>query len=188
MGELMPQDATEIVLQWIRSHYFGKYRGTVSDNSDPTSRGRLKVKVPSVLGTLEVWAMPCAPYAGDGVGFYSLPEAGTGVWIEFEAGDPSYPVYSGFFWADNELPDSGGAAVKIWKTGSLTVRLDDDTPELKFDNSDDATITLGSDIEIVAEPGKVTISTDGVTLECSGQKVDVTSASVSINDGGLEVI
>ena len=57
------------LIDWVRSRYFGKYRGTVTDNADPTSRGRLKVNVPAVLGDLEVWAMPCVPYAGDGVGF-----------------------------------------------------------------------------------------------------------------------
>jgi len=68
------------------------------------------------------------------------------------------------------------------------VRLDDDTPELKLDNSGDATITMGSDIQIVTDPGKVTVSTDGVKSECSGQTVDVSSSSVSINDGAMEVM
>ena len=112
-------------IDYIRSHYFGKYRGTVSDNEDPTKRGRLMVKVPAVLGDVEVWAMPCVPYAGEKVGFYSLPPTGSGVWVEFEAGDPSYAIWTGCFWADNELPDSSGPDVKIWQTDSLTVRLDD---------------------------------------------------------------
>lgn len=94
----------DLVLDYIRNRYFGKYRGVVTDNQDPTNRGRLQVRVEAVLGTLEVWAMPCAPYAGDGVGSYTLPEAGSGVWVEFEGGDPSYPIWTGFFWADNQLP------------------------------------------------------------------------------------
>ena len=32
-----------------------------------------------------------APYAGDGVGVYTIPAPGAGVWIEFEAGDVSRP-------------------------------------------------------------------------------------------------
>ena len=56
-----------MLLEYVRSHYFGKYRGTVTDNEDDTSRGRLKVTVPSVLGDVEVWAMPAVPYAGSGV-------------------------------------------------------------------------------------------------------------------------
>jgi hypothetical protein len=187
MGELMQDDLSEKIMHWIRSHFFGKYRGIVTDNSDETSRGRLKVKVPAVLGDLELWAMPCVPYAGAGVGFYSLPDSQTGVWIEFEGGDPSYPVWTGFFWADDELPDDNDASIKIWKTASLTIRLDDDAGEMLLENEGEAQITLGDDIEITKDPGGVTVATDGVTVECSSSKIDVGESSVSVNDGALEV-
>ncbi len=83
----MDHELTEQLLEWVRSHYFGKYRGTVEDNNDTTGRGRLQVSVPSLLGNNKVWAMPCVPYAGDQVGFFCLPEQQTGVWVEFEGGD-----------------------------------------------------------------------------------------------------
>ena len=86
-----------------RTHYYGKYRGTVVDNADPLKRGRLRVTVPAVLGAVEVWASPCVPYAGPNLGFYAMPEVGTGVWIDFEAGDVSYPVWVGFFWNENDV-------------------------------------------------------------------------------------
>ena len=54
----MDTELLQQLLDWVRSRYFGKYRGTVSDNTDPASRGRIKVRVPAVLGDLEVWAMP----------------------------------------------------------------------------------------------------------------------------------
>ena len=76
--------------------FYGKYRGIVTDNGDPSDLGRLKARVPELLGREETgWALPCAPYAGDGSGLYALPEPGTGVWIEFEAGDLSRPIWSG---------------------------------------------------------------------------------------------
>ena len=111
----------ELILDLLRNRYLGKYRGELVDNNDPTQRGRLKVRVPSVLGELDMWAMPCAPYAGEGVGLYSLPESGTGVWVEFEGGDLSYPIWTGFFWADGQLPqdETGEQAnhdLKIWRT------------------------------------------------------------------------
>jgi len=163
-------------LDYLRSHYFGKYRGTVSDNQDSTSRGRLKVKVPAVLGPdLEVWAMPCVPYAGDGVGFYSLPPNGSGVWVEFEGGDPSYAIWTGCFWADNELPDSGGADVKIWQTESLKVRLDDSADELLLENGDGSKTTYSSDVTTEAGSATITVGDSGGT-------------SVNLNDGGLEVV
>ena len=51
---MITDDLTQELLTWVRGHFFGKYRGTVSDNADPTNRGRMKVKVPAVLGTVEV--------------------------------------------------------------------------------------------------------------------------------------
>ncbi len=102
--ELEEKDGN-LMLDWVRNRYFGKYRGVIEDNQDPTNRGRLTVRVEAVLGDLKVWAMPCVPFAGDGIGSYTLPEKGDGVWVEFEGGDPSYPIWSGFFWADNQLPE-----------------------------------------------------------------------------------
>jgi uncharacterized protein involved in type VI secretion and phage assembly len=163
------------ILEYLRSHYFGKYRGTVTDNNDQTSRGRLKVQVPAVLGTLEVWAMPCVPYAGDQVGFYSLPPNKSGVWVEFEGGDPSYPIWTGCFWADNEIPDTGGPDIKIWQTDSLKVRLDDSADELLLENGGGSKTTYGSDA--TTESGSATL-----TVGDSG------GSSVNINDGSLEVM
>ncbi len=100
----------EQLLDWVRHRYFGKYRGTVRDNQDPTQRGRVKVAVPAVLGDLETWAMPCLPYAGNNVGMFAVPEVGSGVWVEFEAGEPTFPIYSGGFWADNEPPQTEAGA------------------------------------------------------------------------------
>lgn len=180
-------DVTQQLLDWVRSHYFGKYRGTVTDNSDPTGRGRLKVTVPALLDTLEVWAMPCVPYAGAQVGFYSLPEPQTGVWVEFEGGDVSYPIWTGCFWGDDELPDQNDAAIKIWKTEKLTVRLDDSAEELVV-TTNDAKMTLTSEAKIEAGGATETVGSSGVVSDSGGTgKVEVSSSSVKVNSGALEV-
>jgi hypothetical protein len=127
----MEQDLSEQLVAWVRNRYFGKYRGTVSTNDDRTSRGRLKVKVPAVLGEQEVWAMPCVPYAGKSVGSYIMPEPESGVWVEFEGGDPAYPIWTGAYWADGEAPENerGAAAIPSLKIirskKGLMVTLDD---------------------------------------------------------------
>jgi len=85
--------------------FFGKYRGLVAINVDPLSLGRLKAMVPEVLGEIpSSWALPCAPYAGTGAGFFAVPPIGAGVWIEFEAGDVSRPIWTGAWWATGEVP------------------------------------------------------------------------------------
>src|SRR5436309_62510 len=92
--------------------HLGKFRGTVTDNQDPKHQGRLRAKVPEVLGDVESgWAMPCAPYAGDSTGALSVPAPGAGVWIEFEAGDVSRPIWVGCWWVSDKVPkDETGAA------------------------------------------------------------------------------
>jgi len=92
------------MLRVMEERFFGKYRGIVTDNDDPTGRGRLEVIVPAVMGEGAVWALPCTPYGGDNMGLYTIPEVDTGVWVEFEAGDPSYPIWVGCFWGDDQVP------------------------------------------------------------------------------------
>jgi len=79
--------------------FYGKYRGTVLSNLDPEQRGRLQVQVPDVGGLLpSSWALPCLPFAGPGCGVFAVPPPGAPVWVEFEHGDPGYPVWTGCFW------------------------------------------------------------------------------------------
>lgn len=79
--------------------FYGKYRGTVVQNVDPEQRGRIQVMVPDVSGLIpSTWAMPCVPVAGKQSGSWFVPQIGAGVWIEFEQGDPDYPIWTGCFW------------------------------------------------------------------------------------------
>lgn len=175
------------LVDWVRSRYFGKYRGTVVDTDDDTGRGRLQVAVPAVLGELKTWAMPCVPYAGDGVGFYSLPKPGSGVWVEFEGGDPSFPIWTGCFWADNELPDESDAGIKIWKTEKFTVRVDDAAGELRAEARDGAVLTINAEVKSAMGKASHTVSSSGVVSETGRTKTEVSAASFNVNDGALEV-
>jgi peptidoglycan hydrolase-like protein with peptidoglycan-binding domain len=86
---------------------FGKYRGIVTNNKDPLQLGRLRALVPDVLGNSETgWAMPCVLV----VNSLPLPPVGSGVWIEFEGGNPDYPIWSGCYWGspDDVPPISYG--------------------------------------------------------------------------------
>jgi len=173
----------------IRHRYFGKYRGIVEKVDDSTHRGRVLVKVPAVLGDLKVWAMPCVPYAGDGVGFYSLPPVGAGIWCEFEAGDPSYPIWVGCFWADDQLPDESDQQIKIWKTQQLTLRLDDENDEVLVEAGSGSKVTVSDSVKAESNGATHTVDSAGVTSESGGSgKVEVTSSSVNVNNGAMEVI
>ena len=184
----MDPDLTAQLLDWVRSRYYGKYRGTVTDNADPTNRGRLKVSVPAVLETESAWAMPCVPYAGDGVGLVALPPVGAGVWVEFEAGDPSYPIWAGCFWADGQMPLGGVPGVKGWKTDAITLTIDDDNDEARLETSSSTSVTLNTEVVTEARQGKHTVAATAVTSEAGGKgKVEVQVASVRVNSGSFEV-
>ncbi|HXI22768.1 MAG TPA: phage baseplate assembly protein V [Pyrinomonadaceae bacterium] len=89
--------------------YMGKYRGTVLQNIDPERVGRLQLIVPDVQSLLPTtWAEPCVPLAGPTgppMGVYMVPPIGTGVWVEFEYGDPDRPIWVGCRWGlQSDIP------------------------------------------------------------------------------------
>jgi len=98
----MPQD----------ERFYGKYRGLVMNNLDPMRRGRVQVQVPDVTQVLPTtWAEPCLPMAGIQQGTFMVPSIGAGVWVEFEHGDPSYPIWTGGWWSTQaEVPALAAAA------------------------------------------------------------------------------
>ena len=92
----MNEQGMRDIVESFRGRFYGKYRGTVLDVDAATMR--IKASVPAVLGSVSSgWAWPCVPYAGDSVGFAFLPEVGSAVWIEFEAGNVSFPIWTGCF-------------------------------------------------------------------------------------------
>lgn len=85
--------------------YLGKYRGVVLQNLDPLGIGRLQVQVVGVFTLASSWAMPCFPMAGPQTGAVAVPPLGAGVWVEFERGDPDYPIWTGCYYSTRaEVP------------------------------------------------------------------------------------
>jgi uncharacterized protein involved in type VI secretion and phage assembly len=165
-----------------RREFFGKYRGTVVDNVDPMKRGRVRVQAPAVLGSVAVWAMPCVPYAGPQLGFYAIPENGTGVWIEFEAGDASYPIWTGCFWNRDDIDQADAdPKIKFFKTKKATLRIDDSNGEIIIENDSGSQIKLTSN-EILHKSSSVKQEAAG------GRKTDLSAASFKVNDGSMEVL
>ena len=161
------------LLERVRSRFYGKYRGVVTDIDSGSLR--IKAKVPAVLADQDTgWCTHCVPYAGDGVGMLFLPEVGAGVWIEFEGGDVSYPIWTGCYWHAGEIPSDAAAAVKtiVTKAGHK-ILLDDDA----------GSITITD-----ANSNKITLDSSGITLERGPNSVAVGDSEVNVNNGALEVI
>ena len=169
----MNEQAIVELVDRLRNRFYGKYRGTVTD-VEQGNLGRIKAMVPAVLGdTPSGWAMPCVPYAGPNVGFAFLPEVGAGVWIEFEGGDVSYPVWVGCYWKDGDIPSDAAPDKKVLRTASgHEITLDDGGQSITIADANGNTITMDS---------------SGITLVSSSSKLVVDSSKVSINDGKLEV-
>lgn len=162
--------------------YFGKYRGVVTNNNDSKAVGRLEVQVPQVLGDKKTWAVPCVPFAGKGVGFFMMPEKGTMVWVEFEAGDPSYPIWTGFAWAEGDLPRSDAQShLKFIKTKKFSMTIDEQAGEVVIKYASGTTLTMNSlEVKIKAQ----TITVEGA----NGRKIEVDGVSARVNQTGLEVL
>lgn len=163
-------------------NFYGKYRGVVSDNRDPLQLGRVRARVPDVMGDQESgWAMPCAPFGGGGMGFFALPKVGAGVWIEFEHGDPEYPIWSGAWWGSlAEMPPTllplPDQKVLLKTSGGTSILLDD-TPGI-------GGITLET-----ASGQKIVLSATGIEINNGmGGVIKLSGPQVSVNNGALEVI
>jgi phage baseplate assembly protein gpV len=169
--------------------HLGKFRGLVTDVDDPNQAGRLRALVPEVLADVPTgWALPCAPYAGKATGLWAIPPVGTGVWIEFEAGDPSRPVWTGCWWGDGEAPAESVKQLVIQTPGGHVVRIDDDAGTVEIGEAGGGKIAMASDsITLESNGAKVVLDSKGVELSAGGKKILVGSASVSINDGAMEV-
>jgi uncharacterized protein involved in type VI secretion and phage assembly len=157
------------LIEQVEGHYFGKYRGQVTDNSDPSDLGRVKAKVPRVLGDEETgWALPAFAYGGASEqGFFAVPDVGAGVWIEFEGGDLSYPIWSGTWYTSGDIPESAKPGKKVLKTKSgHKIVLDDDGGSLEITDSNGNTIKMeSSDITITAgQATKIVIDAPQIEL------------------------
>jgi uncharacterized protein involved in type VI secretion and phage assembly len=164
--------------------FYGKYRGTVLNNIDPLQIGRIQVIVPDVSNVLpSSWAMPCLPVAGIQMGMYTVPPIGSGVWVEFEHGDPDYPIWVGCFWGTAaEVPALArlvppavpGITLQTTLQNGLTVNdVPGPTGGIMLKSTTGATIIV-NDTGIYIQNGK-------------GASIIMTGPTITINQGALVI-
>ena len=166
------------------SPLYGKYRGTVTVNVDPLQIGRIQAMVPDVAGLLpSSWATPCVPVAGINMGVFTVPPVGAGVWIEFEKGDPDYPIWVGGYWgsaAETPLlshavpPGLAGITMQTTLNNGIVVS---DTPGptggILIQTTTGAMISV-SDLGIIISNGK------GATINMTGPSVDINLGALTV--------
>jgi uncharacterized protein involved in type VI secretion and phage assembly len=178
----MNDRAIQQVLESQSGKYFGKYEGTVLANVDDEKRGRLKVTVSDIIAKEGAWATPCVPYAGPNLGFYTIPDVGSLVWVEFAGGEPNYPIWTGCFWKTGDIPAADAKpSIKFLRTKKFLLRIDDDTGEIVIENDS------GTQIKLTAQD--LTLKSATIKQEASaGRKIELSAAGVLVNDGALEVL
>lgn len=160
--------------------FFGKYRGNVVDNADPFGIGRVIAEVPDVPGT-GLWAMPCVPSAGFQSGVFVVPPIGSSVWVEYEKGDPAYPIWTGGYWtlaaampvlATAPPPVPPGQNIVIQTTGGNMLALGDSQP----------TPTSGGIVLKASGGAAIVINSTGITISNGqGASISLVGPVVSIN-------
>ncbi len=212
-------EVLEKVAKEVQKKYYGKYRGFVLDNKDPEKRARLKVKVPSALGETETgWALPCLPFGGlKDIGLFFVPEVDTQVWVEFEEGEISKPLWTGTFWQQKgdppaEANEGDAPTTRLIKTpGGHILRFDDEADKEKFlihhpggtevaiDEKGILTLTDqgGSKVTLDPDAGKLTVEDSNgntLTMDSSGTVIEdkngnkVEMAAAGINIEGQKIV
>lgn len=158
--------------------FFGKYRGSVRSNIDPMMTGRLLVEVPDVGGNLlSSWALPCLPGAGPNMGLFTVPPVGAGVWIEFERGNPDYPVWVGGFYSEADVP----VLARLVPPGTNGITL-----QTQAGNGIVISDTLGVMITL-ANGTMLNLSQAGSLTVTSTTAVNIVAPMVDVNAGALTV-
>ena len=164
--------------------FYGKYRGTVLINIDPQQIGRIQVIVTDVSSLLpSTWAMPCFPIAGKQMGMYMIPQIGAGVWVEFEHGDPDYPIWTGcYYGVTAEIPALALAGNPVspsilMQTGLQNMLVISDLPGptggIMLKTTTGAMILI-NDVGITISNGK------GATIMMTGNIVDINAGALTI--------
>ena len=171
-----------------RPRLYGKYRGVVIDNIDPMQIGRVLTKVPDALGEVpSSWALPCVPAAGIQAGVFIVPPIGSQVWIEFERGDPDYPVWTGGFWGEAaEVPILAlapaaippGQNVVLQTTGQNALVLSDAPPSPTGGGI--VLKTAGGAMIVVNDSGVFISNGKGATIMLVGPVVSVNSDALTV--------
>jgi len=186
MGDSEHEEMLVRLAESMRTRHYGKYRGIVVSVDDPEKMGRITAQVPEILQEeTSPWALPAAPFAGASHGLVLIPEVGDGVWIEFEAGDPSRPIWTGGWWASGELPDPGGTQARVLVTSKgHKLVLDDQNKEIDLLHSGGAELKMtDDDITLTIGQSEFKMTKDQISLKNGTTEITITSSDMTLKGG-----
>jgi uncharacterized protein involved in type VI secretion and phage assembly len=183
---------------------FGVVVGIVTNNQDPDSMGRVKVKFPWLSDSEEsFWARIAVPMAGKDRGVWFLPEVDDEVLVAFEQGDLRFPYVVGALWNGKDTPagDNGDGKnnLRIIKSrsGHIIKLNDEDGKEtieildkkgkntVVIDSANDSiTITSEKDITLSATKGKITLDAKELAIKSSSDSKVESGAGLDLKASG----
>lgn len=100
---------------------FGFWWGTVTNNTDPTNRGRVRIFIPGLNQTESTWAEPCGMpgFGGGKHGLWAVPKIDSMVVVGFIQGDIDSPFYLPGPPPTNEQPDNATPDNIVWQTDNF---------------------------------------------------------------------
>jgi hypothetical protein len=181
----MPTDAETMLVrlaETLRTRHFGKYRGIVTDIADPEDQCRIRAQVPAVYTDRDSpWALPSLPFAGDQHGLVLLPQVGDGVWIEFEGGDISRPIWSGCWFASGQRPAPQGEKVRLLATAAgHQLFVDEDADEIRLVHPGGAEVKLGA--------SEITLSLGSCSLKITTSEINLNNGMVKVTTAGASLV
>lgn len=191
--------------------FFGNYRGVVEADNDPLTSGRVRIRIFGVYDDILTgdlpWAIPSDPLMGgiSGWGGFIVPDVGSHVWVFFEAGDPTQPVYFGGAPARPHGPPEATEngtypRNKVFRTkAGHVIEIDDSEggnrirvhhssgTDIAIDDGGNMTYTCVGNVDRVIK-GNLTETVDGSVKRHSKGGTDETSDSeISINGSRVNI-
>ncbi len=207
----MPDLAAQAI-ENAANKYYGKYKGVVVDNQDPENLGRVRVRVPSVLGAAVTrWALPVVPYGGLGdQGMFFVPDSGARVWVEFVEGEIDEPIWTGCFWTATGAPPAEASVspptTRMIKTAAGNrLQIDDasgaekitihhpSAAEFMIDQNGAISLTdkVGATVRLDASDNSITVEdTSGNTMVMNSTGTTITDSSgnkIEMTASGINV-
>ncbi|NJL86307.1 MAG: VgrG-related protein [Leptolyngbyaceae cyanobacterium SM1_1_3] len=195
----------------------GPLVGIVTDNKDPQSWGRVRVKFPTLTEEhASYWARVVGAGAGPGRGFDCLPEINDEVLVAFENGDIHRPYVIGGVWNGEDKPSEKaddtiqGGKVRLrtltTRTGHQLQFIEEDKGSSKagvhletagghqaYFNDSDRQIKIkskgGHEVILNDAASKITVSSTG-TIEISAPvkiTLKVGSSTIELSQTGIEI-
>lgn len=166
------------------SAQYGVVTGIVTNNKDPESRFRVKVKFPWLSDAEESeWAPVAQAMVGNAYGAALLPEVNDEVLVAFDHGDVRAPVVLGGLYNGIDKPAETSAVVV--KNGKVVSRRLETRTKQRMVFSDDQgtkqglSLHTGDDQQVVTldqTGGSVTVTGKKIVIKSSAQTVEITAA------------